>query len=50
MQSAGMQAVAKEVEEGRLVFCETHNRYCELDTGNKCACCGKRVCLCNYVL
>lgn len=46
-----MQAIAKEIESGRSVFCETHSRYCEfVSSSNKCACCGKRVCLCNYVL
>jgi hypothetical protein len=46
-----MQAIAKEIESGRSVFCETHSRYCEfVSRSSKCACCGKRVCLCNYVL
>jgi len=46
-----MQTVAKEIEPGRSVFCETHNKNCEFVSENqRCACCGKRVCLCNYVL
>lgn len=38
-------------EEERTVFCETHSRHCRFfQNSQKCACCGKRVCLCNYVL
>jgi hypothetical protein len=44
-----MQA-AQDADE-RFVFCETHSRRCKFSAGNsKCPCCGKRVCLCNYVL
>lgn len=44
-----MQA-AEELEE-RAVFCETHGKKCRSAPGvQKCACCGKKVCLCNYVL
>ncbi|WP_415284006.1 hypothetical protein [Candidatus Nitrososphaera sp. FF02] len=43
-----MQA-AEELEQ-RTIFCETHGRKCRFVQGTKCACCGKRVCLCNYVL
>lgn len=45
-----MQA-AQETESERFVFCETHGRRCSVAQGSqKCPCCGKRVCLCNYVL
>jgi hypothetical protein len=44
-----MQA-APEFEE-RMVFCETHSRHCRVTSSTqKCPCCGKKVCLCNYVL
>lgn len=39
-----------QVEE-RTVFCETHGRHCRFaPAGQKCSCCGKKFCLCNYVL
>lgn len=48
-EKKGMQA-AQEIED-RTVFCETHNKHCRLVTGShKCPCCGKKICLCNYVL
>ncbi|AIF84095.1 hypothetical protein NTE_02038 [Candidatus Nitrososphaera evergladensis SR1] len=44
-------AAVEEQQQERTVFCETHSKKCRfVSQGAKCACCGKRVCLCNYVL
>jgi hypothetical protein len=41
---------AAEELDNRIIFCETHGKKCTFTAGTRCACCGKRVCLCNYVL
>jgi len=48
-----MQITSEDLEDSvtRIIMCETHNKRCQLIPRiNKCPCCKKRLCLCNYIL